>query len=91
MEMLENSFTVVIGLIIGGLILAKYFMKKSTPSIPIFAFPPDRRDNFNIIRKDRLDRLKFRTGSDQDQENFKTLDRTRPGQLVQFAKKGRTL
>ena len=51
MEMLENSFTVVIGLIIGGLILAKYFMKKSISSIPIFAFPPDRRENFNMIRK----------------------------------------
>ena len=57
MEMLENSFTVVIGLIIGGLILAKYFMKKSISSIPIFAFPPDRRENFNMIRKDRLDPL----------------------------------
>ena len=55
--MLENSFTVVIGLIIGGLILAKYFMKKSISSIPIFAFPPDGRENFNTIRKDRLDPL----------------------------------
>ena len=55
MGMLENSFTAVIGLIIGGLLLAKYFMKKSISSIPIFSFPPDRRDNFKMIRKDRFD------------------------------------
>lgn len=57
MEMLENSFTAVIGLIIGGLILAKYFMKKSISSIPIFTFPSDRSENFKMIQKDRLDPL----------------------------------
>ena len=55
MEMLENSLTAVIGLIIGGLLLAKYFMKKSISSIPIFSYPPDRRANFCIIRKDGID------------------------------------
>ena len=55
MEMLEISFTAVIGLIVGGLLLAKYFMKKSISSIPIFSYPPDRRANFCIIRKDRVD------------------------------------
>ena len=57
MEMLENSFTAVIGLIIGGLIIAKYFMKKSISSIPIFTFPSDRSENFKMIQKDRLDPL----------------------------------
>ena len=57
MEMLEKSFTAVIGLIVGGLLLAKYFMKKSISSIPIFTFPSDRSENFKMIQKDRLDPL----------------------------------
>ena len=57
MEMLENSFTAVIGLIVGGLIIAKYLMKKSISSIPIFTFPSDRSENFKMIQKDRLDPL----------------------------------
>ena len=44
---------------IGGLLLVKYFLKKPDSSIPIFAFPSDKRKNFYIIQKSRFDPLKI--------------------------------
>ena len=55
MEMFEYNYTAMIGLIIGGLILLKYFSNKAISPFPIFAFPSDKRKNFYIIQKGRFD------------------------------------
>ena len=52
--MFEYNYTVMIGLIIGGLILLKYFSNKAISPFPIFAFPSDKRKNFYIIQKGRF-------------------------------------
>ena len=57
------SFTAIIGLMIGGLLPVKYFLKKLDSSIPIFVFPSDKRKNFYIIQKSRFDPLKRITQS----------------------------
>ena len=57
------TYTAIIGLMIGGLLLVKYFLKKPDSSIPIFAFPSDKRKNFYIIQKSRFDPLKILTFS----------------------------
>ena len=54
MEMFEYNYTAMIGLIIGGLILLKYFSNKAISPFPIFAFPSDKRKNFYIIQKGRF-------------------------------------
>ena len=96
MEMLEKSFTAVIGLIVGGLLLAKYFMKKSISSIPIFTFPSDRSENFKMIQKDRLDPL-F-TSDSVTSDSVRSVPepggrkyRIYHSKIVQFTKKGQTL
>ena len=55
MEMFEDNYTAMIGLIISGLILLKYFSNKAISPFPIFAFPSDKRKNFYIIQKGRFD------------------------------------
>ena len=53
------TYTAIIGLMIGGLLLVKYFLKKPDSLIPIFAFPSDKRKNFYMIQKSRFDPLKI--------------------------------
>ena len=61
MKMFEYTctYTAIIGLVIGGLLLVKYFLKKPDSSTPIFAFPSDKRKNFYIIQTSRFDPLKI--------------------------------
>ena len=50
--MLDPCLTALLGLVIGGLIMTRYFVQRKTSKIPICNYPRDKSENFNSIKKD---------------------------------------